>query len=170
MVMTYKQGLLAFSFIAAVSSGCTYNEDDLRAGRHDDSGTVDLSPGAGDLPVIPETDAGSGLDAGGIEAAAPDGLGTTGDAQLDSSGVDAGVGGEIDGGTDASVTRRDGPTTLRPDASDDQSITVSPLDASDLPGIDSTVDVSGDVSGIDGRGLDGGRILITLDGAILSRG
>ena len=135
MVMTYKQGLLAFFFLAAVSGGCTYNEDDLHARHPDNDAPIDRPYGSPDLPGTPgEIGADTPADAGvALDAAS--------DVAMDSHPASSGADAEIDSGTDASDTQPDRSSTLQPDVTEDQqpdvtedqSIGASLPDASDLP-------------------------------------
>ena len=132
MVMTYKQGLLAFSFLAAISGGCTYNEDDLHARHPDNDAPPDRPYGSPDLPGTPgEIGAASPADAAASDAGVA--LDAAGDVAMDSHPTPSGVDAEIDSSTDASDTQPDRSTTLQPDGTEDQSIGASLPDASDLP-------------------------------------
>jgi hypothetical protein len=139
MVTTYKQGLLAFSFLAAVCGGCTYSEDELHARHPDNDAPIDRPSGSADLPVAPGAfDAGISIDAEGVDSlgALDSSPAVDVPAYVDSSSA----GGELDSGRDS--THLD--LVLHPGDSADQAMEMDLPDASDLPpaALDASIDVS----------------------------
>jgi hypothetical protein len=150
---TYKQGLLAFSFAVAVSTGCTYDENDLHAGHRDAALTPageDALPATGDLSGTPGeqdggvsatdaevADAGFGLDTQptpDAPAVSPDvpSPGIEVGADTKEVGADAKIDSAADGRQDA--------VTTSPDGAADRGSDVSSPDAGNPDGGESAVD------------------------------
>jgi hypothetical protein len=187
MVTTHKPGLavLAFSLIAVAIGGCSYNEDELRAGQPKprDSGTEDL-PSSPDLSaIVPEGDAGAPgvlpdvptvgfpLDpidsSAGTEETAPDMISTVADAGVDGPGAgsdappDVGIDSPSDQQTfaDSKPDRTDAGVDIRASEVGDATGT---LDAADRPNIGPDAldaqDGSPDGSALEVQGKESGDI------------
>jgi hypothetical protein len=152
MAKTYTHGLLAVTFLVGLSTGCTYDENDLRAGSH-----VPTADAAADVSTVaPESDAGIAVDA---ESTQSDAVLDSGAADRASVAIDGGPDSGIDGGTqrpESGTQRPEVGISLPVDASDDLPIRVSPLDAGDLP--NTGVDAGKDGSAIDLHVTEAGRI------------